>query len=483
MNTVTSIAKNVTALGIAQVFSMGFGLVLITFVARFVGEEDFGKLGFAQSFTVMLVVFADLGLSQVTIRELARQKELTSKYLGNICLIKLILSLGTFSLMALIINLMHYPHDTVLVVYLIGISSILGSLGAVLRAIFRAFERMEFEAFISIGIVLITTGVGIAVLFAGHGLIGIALVYLFVGILDLFVTAIVVVRKFAKPKFEVDFAFWKQTILMALPFSVTAIVGLIYFQIDMVMLSVMKGDAATGWYKAATTLVYSMLFIPDILSFAIFPVMSRFHISSRDALKTLVKKSVKYVFILGLPIAVGMMLLADRIIPLLYGEDFYYSINALQILSLFLPLRYVNRVMAYTLASINKQPLAAGVTITTALVNVMLNLFLIPKYSLMGAAMATVITEVIGFIIRYSILTLHFHRLELRPILLKPCLACLVMGTFVFYLKDINLALVIVASPIIYFTALYGLRGFDNEDKSILKELRGVISRKNEVLS
>ncbi|MFC1864251.1 flippase [Chloroflexota bacterium] len=481
MSTVRSIAKNVAALGIAQVVSMGLSLVLVIFIARFIGDVGFGKLGFAQSFVAILVVFADIGMSQVIIREVARRKELSSKYLGNVCLIKLVLSVITFGLIALIINLMHYPPDTIIVVYLIGISSILGSLGGALRAIFRAFERMEFEAFISIGITIVTTGVGIAVLFAGYGLIGICLVYLFVAVVNLLVTLLVVITKFTRFKLEVDFKFWKQIILMALPFSVTAIIGLIYFQIDMVMLSVMKGDAVTGWYKAATTLIYSLLFIPNILSSAIFPVMSRFYVSSREALRTLAKKSAKYLFILGLPIAIGTILLADRIIPLFYGEGFSNSIIALQILSLYLPLRFINHVTAYTLASINKQPLAALVTVTAAAANVGLNLFLIAQYSLMGAAIATVMTEVIGFILRYYFVAKHFHRLELRPILLKPCLACLAMGVFVFYLKDIHLAPLIVTAAILYFGVLYIIKGFDREDKDIFKELKKGILRQNEI--
>jgi O-antigen/teichoic acid export membrane protein len=472
MNTIQTIAKNTGVLAIAQAITMILGLVLIIFIARSIGDADFGKLGFAQSFTALLVIFADMGLSTVTIREIARQKELTSKYLGNIFLIKLILSVVTFALIALIINLMHYPADTTMVVYLIGISFILSSLSALSRSIFRAFEKMEFEAFLNTGKSIVTTGIGLAVLFSGYGLIAIAFVYLLAGIIDLFATVLVTVTKFARPKLEVDFHFWKQIVHLALPFSLTAFIGLIYFQIDIVMLSVMKGDAPVGWYKAACVLVYSLVIIPDILSYSIFPVMSRFYISSRDALKTTLEKSAKYLFIIGLPIAIGTILLSDRIILLFYGEGFSHSIIALQILSLYLPLRFINHATGYTLSSINKELLRALSATIAAGTNVVLNLFLIPKFSFAGAAIATAITEVALFISYYYFVAKHFHRLELHTFFIRPCLACLAMGIFVFYLKSINLALLVITAAIIYLVVLYFVKGFDEEDKAIFKNLK-----------
>ena len=472
MNTIQTIAKNTGVLAIAQAITMVLGLVLVIFIARSIGDVEFGKLGFAQSFTGILVIFADMGLSTVTIREIARQKELTSKYLGNIFLIKLILSVVTFALIALIINLMHYPADTTMVVYLIGISSILSSLSALSRSIFRAFEKMEFEAFLNIGKSILTTGIGLTVLFLGYGVIAIASVYLVAGIVDLFATSVVVIKKFAKPKLEIDFRFWKQIVHLALPFSLTAFIGLIYFQIDIVMLSVMKGDAPVGWYKAACTLVYSLIIIPTILSYAIFPAMSRFYISSRDALKTTLEKSAKYLFVVGLPIAVGTLLLSDRIILLFYGESFRHSIIALQILSLYLPLRFMNHATGYTLSSINKEPLRALSATFAAATNVGLNLLLIPMFSFAGAAIATTMTEVVLFASYYYFVAKHFHKLEFRPILIKPCLAGLAMGIFVFYLKSINLCLLVISAAIIYFAVFYFIKGFDEEDKAIFKNLK-----------
>jgi O-antigen/teichoic acid export membrane protein len=103
---------------------------------------------------------------------------------------------------------------------------------------------------------------------------------------------------------------------------------------------------------------------------------------------------------------------------------------------------------------------------------VVLNLFLIPKFSFAGAAIATAITEVALFISYYYFVAKHFHRLELHTFFIRPCLACLAMGIFVFYLKSINLALLVITAAIIYLVVLYFVKGFDEEDKAIFKNLK-----------
>jgi len=478
MSTVRTIAKNTVALFVAQVITLALGLALTIFIARSIGDVNYGKLGFAQSFTALMLIFADVGLSPVTIREIARHKQLVSKYLSNVFLIKLILSFITFGLIALITNLMHYPADTTMVVYIIGISSILSSFSSFMRAIFKALEKMEYEALLNIGRSIVTTIVGLIVLFSGYGLIAIALVYLFSASVDLLATLIVTIKKLAHPKLEIDFGFWKQVIPLALPFALTAFIGTIYHRIDIVMLSAMKGDAPVGWYNAACNLVYTLVIIPDMFSYAVFPVMSRFFISSKEALKTTMQKSAKYLFIIGLPIAVGTILLSDRIILFFYGAEFTPAIATLQVLALYLPLRFINHATGYTLSSINKEPLRALNATIAAGTDIVLNLLLIPKYSLVGAAIATTITEVVLFTGYYYFVAKHFHRLELQPIIIKPCLACVVMGIFIFFAKSFNLALIVVSAAIIYFAVLCLTKGFDSEDRAIFEDLSQGIATK-----
>ena len=471
MNTIQRIAKNTAALFAAHFVVSILGLVLSIFIARNLGDVIFGKYSFALAFTAIFAVFSDLGYNTLLIREVARDKFQASKYLSNVLCMRALLSLVIFALIVITINVMGYPADTKKVVYLFGIYTLIVSFAAVFKVTFRAFEKMEYEAGITILGNIIRVSLGLLVLFLGYGLIELAWVFLFSGLADVLFSFFVCERKFVKPKIELDFDFWKSTIKIALPLSMLSIFGIIYVRIDTIMLSVMKGDAVVGWYNAAYGLVLAFKPIPQLFMNALFPLMSSYFVSSKDSLKVVYEKSFKYLFILGLPLAVGITLLADKIILLLYGQQFSNSIIALQILAWDALLIFLYMCSAFILVSIDKQNQMAVIAGSTALINVTLNLFLIPSFSYVGAAIATIAAE--GFLLlSYMYLDSRYsYMIPLHKIIIKPVSACAVMGLFLYQFNDINLVLEIVAAVILYSGSLYLLRGFSDEDISLFKKL------------
>ncbi|MDP2845891.1 MAG: oligosaccharide flippase family protein, partial [Candidatus Methanoperedens sp.] len=143
MNTVRRIAKNALVLLIAQIISMGLGFFYIMYTARYLGAEGFGVLSFALAFTGIFGVFSDLGLSTLTTREVARDKSLAGKYIGNIAAMKAVLVVITFGLIAVAINLLGYPEQTIKVVYLVALSIIFSAFTGMFNSVFQAFEKME----------------------------------------------------------------------------------------------------------------------------------------------------------------------------------------------------------------------------------------------------------------------------------------------------------------------------------------------------
>jgi O-antigen/teichoic acid export membrane protein len=471
MNTIQRIAKNTTALFAAQFVTAILGLVLSISIARSLGPVIFGEYSFALAFTALFVVFSDLGYNTLLIREVARDKSQASKYLNNLICMRALLSLVIFALIVITLNLMDYPADTKNVVYLFGSYTLVLSFSAVFKVTFRAFEKMKYEAGITILANITRVSLGLMVLFLGYGLIELALVFLFSGVLDVLFSFLVCERKFVKPKIELDLDFWKSTIKVALPLSMLSIFGLIYVRIDTIMLSVMKGDAVVGWYNAAYGLVLAFKPIPQLFMNALFPLMSSYFVSSKDSLKVVYEHSFKYLFILGLPLALGITLLADKIILLFYGEQFYPSIIALQILAWDVLLVFLYVCSAFILVSTDKQNQMAVIAGCTALINVILNLFLIPSFSYVGAAIATIVTETILISLYFILISKSFYKLPISKISIRPLIACLIMGFFIYYLININLILLIILAVLIYFTSLYLVKGFSKDDLELFKKL------------
>jgi len=482
MSTVQRIARNTAVLLTAQAAGYLLAFFYMMYAARYLGPASFGILSFALAFTVIFAVFGDLGLRPLTVREVARDKSLAPRYLANIALMKIVLVGITFGLIALTINLLGYPAETIKVVYLLAFFVIFQAFIQMFYSIFQAFERMEFQA---IGQMLNGALLLGGVIFAirhGFSVVGFASLYVIASVIVLCYGFALIKLKFPNPTsasaakvMEFDWSFWKPTIKKALPFSLTIIIGAIFLRIDIIMLSIMKGNAAAGWYNAACNLIIVLVFVADAFIYAIFPNMARFFIAAKDSLKIALEKSSKYLFIVGLPLAVGTILLADRIISVVYGAEFAPAVVALQVLSLYLPLRFISHATGWTLASINKEPLRTLSAGIAAGINISLNLVLIPSLALVGAAISTVITQILLFALYFYFVAKHFHRLPLHKILVKPVIACLIMGIFVFFVKQINLALLVALAALIYFGMLYLLKTFDADDRRMLNEvIRGL---------
>ena len=471
MNTIQRIAKNTVALFTAQFVTTILSLILYIYIARSLGDVIFGKYSFAIAFAGIFAAFSDLGYNTLLIREVARDKTQASKYLNNVLCIRALLSLVIFALITIIINVIGYPEDTKNVVYIFGIYTLITSFAAVFKVTFRAFERMEFEAGINISVSILRFSLGLLVLFLGYGLIELALVFLFSGIFDALLSFLICKRKFVKPKMELNFDFWKSTIKIAVSLSMLSMFALIYGRIDTIMLSMMKGDAVVGWYNAAYGLVLGFKPIPQLFMNALFPLMSSYFVSSNNSLKIIYERSFKYLFILGLPLAIGITLLADRIIFLLYGAQFYPSIIALQILAWDTNLMFLYMCSAFIMVSTGKQNQMVFIAGSTALINVALNLLLIPSFSYVGAAIATIAAEGYLLALYMYVNSRNSYSIPLNKIIIKPVIACIVMGIFLSLFNSINLVLEIAIAIVLYFGSLLLIKGFSNDDLILFSKL------------
>ena len=471
MSIVRRIVKNTSALFIAQIVSSSVSLIFGVVIARFLGDTVFGKFAFALAFTEIFSIFASLGYNTLLVREVSRDKTLVNKYINNIFSFRVIISLILYVLIVITINLMQYPDDTKIAVYLLGIFQILEALANVFKVTFRAFERMELEAAIIVSVNLISLPFMLFLIYLGYGLITVCLVYVTIGLMDFVFSILLCGKKIAMIRRDFDFNFFRKTIPTAISLSMLAIFALIYVKIDTVMLSIMKGDAVVGWYNAAYYMVQGFKPLQQLFMSALFPLMSFSFVSSKDVLKRIFERSFKYLFILGLPMAIGITLLADKIIFLIYGSNFQNSIIALQILAWDVLLVFLYGCISFLLVSIDRQHQMALLAGCTAIINIVLNLILIPSYSYIGSAFATIIAESFLLLAYIYLSARYFHLLPFHKIIIKPIIACSIMGLFVYFFHEMNLIAIILLAIIVYFTILFIIKGFSKDEIALMKSL------------
>ena len=213
----------------------------------------------------------------------------------------------------------------------------------------------------------------------------------------------------------------------------------------------------------------ALVFIPMMYGNAIYPVISRFYITSKKSLKFAYERSFKYMLMLGLPISSGIFIFSDQIISIFYGIEYSEASIVLAIISWHLFLRFLNVVSGFTLSSINRQGSRAFSQGIAALSNIILNLILIFLYGLIGAAIAAVITEIIFFftyiyfIVKYG-LGIKFIRLFIRPVI-----ATVIMLFSLSFIE--NLVIAIIFGALIYFTTLFIIGTIDKQDMIIFNKV------------
>ena len=470
MSTIKKIVKNTGILFIAQIINYVLGFFFTVYTARYLGAEGFGILSLALALTGIFQIFADLGFSKLITRDIARDKSLTNKYVGNITLIKIIASIFTFLLIILTTIIMGYSSQITFVIYLIALYTIFTTFTQILYGVFQAYEILKYQALgIIINAFLLLFG-ALYLIYHNAGIIEFGYLYLVTSLTLLIYNIVTYLLKFGLPKFEIDSKLWKLKIMETWPFAVTGISINMYYWVDSILISLLIGEAAVGWYNAAYKLIIVLLVIPITLNAVIFPLMSKYHVSSKKSLKVSFEKYFKIMIFVGIPIGIGTTLISDKIILLIYGSQFINAVIILQILIWSLVFTFMRSPFENLLQSTNKQVVVTKIFIIGVIFNIITNLLIIPTYGYVGAAIVTVLTDIL--IISLLIKATSNFKLLSKTILIesiKIITASIIMGIIISFIIGMNIFLIIIISSFIYLLLSLALKILNEREILIIK--------------
>ncbi len=470
MSTVRTLVKNTSVLFISQLISYVLAFFYTLYSARYLGTTNFGIISFATAISGLFAIFTDLGLSTLTIREVARDKNRTAKYLGNHGSIKLILSLITMGALIIFVNIGTFDSITKYVVYLIGSSVIINAFCGIFTSLFRAYEQMEYQSISEIiNASIMFIGVLVCV-FTRQNVIVMALVYVIASLAVLLYSFLMCTRNYGLIHFQFDFKFWKYLISNAYPLAITSIFALISFKMNTILLNMLTTSAVVGEYTAAFNLMQALIFIPTVFSTAVLPIFAKFYVDSKDMLSYSYQKSLKYLTLLSMPISMGTMVLANKIIMFMYGSAYVNTVPILELIIWALPAIFLSYILGTSIASINKQHETIKATFFCLLFSTIGNYILINLFSGIGAAMITVLNEVSMVLFYLYIMHKYGYKVPMKDILIKPFIASVVMGAVVYYL-NLELFTSVIVGVVVYFICILAIKTFDKDDIEILKQL------------
>lgn len=402
-------------LGLGEGVSRALLIAFLIAAARVLGAHDYGMFAVGLSVASIVHMVVQFGLPALFTRESAQDQKWERAFPGFLTL-TLLLGLGAAVLLGFAAFLLSVePFFRMLYLFFGGYVAA-AILLELLYAFFRARENMRYEAagkVVQSLAILLLGALALVLIPLPHTL---ALVYAVGAMLALVFMGFVFVRHVPSLfRFRVDVPFFVQVLSRAWPLGAVGVFAAIFSHTDSAMLGVFGQITEAGWYNAAYRVVGLTLIPAVFLGHSFLPALSKSIRKPAKSLQALWERQVEAALFFGVAGSVGGALLAPGIIQILYTPDFEPSTLALQILVWTVVLVFLVSAGSYLLFSAGAQKQSFWIMAAGAGGNVILNFLLIPRYSLYGAAAATLITSFL-LVVLYGIAVTRFTPARIRTL-------------------------------------------------------------------
>ncbi|MCK5212036.1 flippase, partial [Candidatus Parcubacteria bacterium] len=439
---ITSIAKNTSYFTAALVLQKVLSFTYFTILARNLVPEQLGKYYLAISFTTIFAIFIDLGMANVLTREVAKAKDKATAYLGAIMAIKLPLALLSITAAILTVNILDYPQIIRHLVYLSCVPMVLDSFTATFFAIMRGFHNLKWESIGAVMFQVIAMSVGIIALKMGYSLRWIMGAQVTASIIYFLYSSVMLrikyqIRLWPKPNKTLI----KFIVTLSIPFGLYGIFQRAYMYLDTVLLSQLAGDYDVGLYQIAFKIVFALQFLPLAFIASLYPAFASywrdlktseqplqrgkpafasywrdikyFPLSLRrrgaggevaqtvgdenpSQLVITFERAMNYLLIISMPISVGIIVLADKII-MLFKAEYINAVLPLQIIIASVVFIFLNYPIGALLNACDQQKRNTINMAIVLLASIIINIIIIPIYAAVGASITVVITNALMF--------------------------------------------------------------------------------------
>lgn len=378
-------------------------VLLFLGIARFYGAEGFGQFTSAHTIATLFIVFADFGFEALLITEVSRDRSKAGSVVEQLLSFKLLFVAAASAGMLIIPFLLPVSNSTKLYISILCLFTAFSSLTNFFTALFKGLEQFQYDTKVSFANNTVLVG-GLLVLgFLGAPLWMAAVLFVIARGTGLLMSFRIASRLVTFRLRRFDFAGWKRANREIMVFGVHFLFGNLFFMLDTILLSMWRGDHAVGIYQSVFKLIALALLLPDVIMNTLMPVLSRLHHEGLERWTTLGHLMNKTLLLLGLPIAFVLFVYAEQVIALVYGaKEFGEAVPVLRVFALVLFVRYAVETPALMLTTSRRQIARMAIVVSAVVFNYALNAYLIPRDGTIGAAIASLITNILvglGYIV------------------------------------------------------------------------------------
>ncbi len=390
-----TIAKNTAWLFIGQMLGRLLRAAIVIYAARVLGAASWGAFSYALGIAAFLTIFSDIGINALITKEAARNPELKDKYLSTALFTKLaLLSVFVIGVFVFFPYLTKIEEASAIMPILILVFAFdtLRDLGSALS---RALEKMEIEASIQIFTNFAIVVLGFVFLMLMPSSRSLAFAYAIGSGLGLAAIIFVLREHFLHIFKNFTKSLVKPILATAWPFGLMGLMGAIMLNTDIIMLGWLRSAAEVGYYSAAQKPIQLLYVLPALLATSIFPALARLAKSETGAAKDLMKKYLSKVIAVSIPVTLAGILFPGLIMNILFGAQYAPAVASFQILMLTVLVVYPSTLIGNAIFAYDHQKAFVWFVAAAVFGNVFFNLILIPPFGIEGAAIATVLAQLL----------------------------------------------------------------------------------------
>ncbi|MFA6521541.1 MAG: flippase, partial [Candidatus Gracilibacteria bacterium] len=440
------IGKGVTAV---------LGIISVKFITNYLSPSTYGEYTTIYDYTALFAIVADFGLFTIAVREMALggEKGIVKKIVNNVLSLRLVLAVSALGLGTLAAALIpaykgsHIPFG----VLIVSIATIITLIAGTMSSVLQYYLKMVWASVaLTIGKIVTVAYILVVIIYIfpkdpNAGFPHLLFAWIVGGLVTILITYIASSRNI-KIAFEFDFSFWKTVLLKALPYGLALVLGTIYFRMGTVMLSLFNLKTDAGYYGVPLRFLEILQIVPHYFMNSVLPILTVSLREGSERTSRILKYSINSLAALAFPIFVGGYILAWPLTAAVSSPDFlthrvgdsvfYGSDMALKILLAAMVFTYIHVVLNYAIVAMGRQAELFWINGFIVILNVSMNLFLVPRYGFIGAAVAAVSSEVVMLILLLSRVVPRIKNIFDFPFLLKTVFSSVVMGGVLFLISD-----------------------------------------------
>ncbi|MDZ7316696.1 MAG: flippase [candidate division KSB1 bacterium] len=423
--------RNISFTGISQILYTAMAFLLVPFVARYLKSDGYGIYNLAGILGFFFNLFSDLGLSTFLTIEVSKNRNIAAKLFAAVLGTKIFLVLPAGLIVLSYLKLSNLEGTIVHAVLIFTFSAIFAGFSNAFFAVFRGFQKMEFETLATVIDKGISVALGIFLLVKGFGIHTFLLSFVAAEICKFILCLLLLHQKFFPISISLRYKQNKLFLARGLPFGLSVFLAVCYNYTAILLLSSLSSMSQVGLYSAGFKFLNLATILPTVLATAFLPQLAE-NIKDNQRSSLLFAEGLKFLLFFSIPMIPFVFHFSQFFITLIFGKDFTEAAVFLKILVWGAFAQMTNIYMVSLYSAAGKQKMIVYFQTAALAANLVMNFFLIRSFQALGASAATVITEWLIFLaaLFYAFFYLLDYRLIYRQLafyVLKIAVASCIM--------------------------------------------------------